>query len=76
MVVDDLYVSWPIRCPPEADSKLIIDPDGMLTRAISDERFEPVTRRQPQIAEIDRNDLCPCGSGSRFQGLLYEVGPP
>jgi SEC-C motif-containing protein len=23
---------------------------------------------------LGRNDLCPCGSGRRFQGVLYEVG--
>jgi hypothetical protein len=22
--------------------------------------------------KLGRNDLCPCGSGRRFQGLLYE----
>jgi uncharacterized protein YecA (UPF0149 family) len=27
------------------------------------------------IERLGRNDLCPCGSGRRFQGLLYEVGP-
>jgi SEC-C motif len=25
--------------------------------------------------KLGRNDLCPCGSGHRFQGLLYELGP-
>ena len=24
--------------------------------------------------KLGRNDLCPCGSGRRFQGLLHEVG--
>ncbi|MCX7345441.1 MAG: SEC-C metal-binding domain-containing protein [Alphaproteobacteria bacterium] len=27
------------------------------------------------IEKLGRNDLCPCGSGSRFQGLLPEVWP-
>jgi uncharacterized protein YecA (UPF0149 family) len=27
------------------------------------------------IEKLGRNDLCPCGSGRRFQGLLHEVGP-
>ena len=25
--------------------------------------------------KLGRNDLCPCGSGRRFQTLLYEVSP-
>jgi hypothetical protein len=25
--------------------------------------------------KLGRNDLCPCGSGHRFQGLLYALGP-
>jgi hypothetical protein len=30
-----------------------------------------------ELAEkLGRNDLCPCGSGRRFQGLLPAVGPP
>ena len=24
--------------------------------------------------KLGRNDLCPCNSGRRFQGLLHEVG--
>jgi SEC-C motif len=27
------------------------------------------------IEKLGRNDLCPCGSGRRFQGLLYAIGP-
>jgi hypothetical protein len=27
------------------------------------------------IEKLGRNDLCPCGSGGRFQGVLHEVGP-
>jgi uncharacterized protein YecA (UPF0149 family) len=27
------------------------------------------------VEKLGRNDLCPCGSGRRFQGVLHEVGP-
>ncbi|HUD85289.1 MAG TPA: SEC-C metal-binding domain-containing protein [Xanthobacteraceae bacterium] len=27
------------------------------------------------LEKLGRNDLCPCGSGRRFQGLLHAVGP-
>lgn len=27
------------------------------------------------IEKLGRNDLCPCGSGRRFQGLLHAIGP-
>ena len=25
--------------------------------------------------KLGRNDLCPCHSGRRFQGLLHDIGP-
>ena len=25
------------------------------------------------IEKLGRNDLCPCGSGRRFQEMLYEI---
>jgi hypothetical protein len=27
------------------------------------------------LEKLGRNDLCPCGSGRRFQALLPEIGP-
>jgi hypothetical protein len=27
------------------------------------------------VEKLGRNDLCPCGSGRRFQNLLHEVRP-
>ncbi|HEX5139699.1 MAG TPA: SEC-C metal-binding domain-containing protein [Dehalococcoidia bacterium] len=27
------------------------------------------------VEKLGRNDLCPCGSGKRFQAVLHEVGP-
>jgi uncharacterized protein YecA (UPF0149 family) len=27
------------------------------------------------VEKLGRNDLCPCGSGLRFQSLLHEIGP-
>jgi uncharacterized protein YecA (UPF0149 family) len=28
-----------------------------------------------ELGELGRNDLCPCGSARRFQGLLHAIGP-
>ncbi|HUI97385.1 MAG TPA: SEC-C metal-binding domain-containing protein [Xanthobacteraceae bacterium] len=28
------------------------------------------------VEKLGRNDLCPCGSGSRFQAVLPAIGPP
>ncbi|HTO64657.1 MAG TPA: SEC-C metal-binding domain-containing protein [Bradyrhizobium sp.] len=28
------------------------------------------------VEKLGRNDLCPCGSGRRFQGLLHGVRRP
>ena len=27
------------------------------------------------VEKLGRNDLCPCGSGQRFQALLHEIRP-
>ncbi|MGN6183334.1 MAG: SEC-C metal-binding domain-containing protein [Thermoanaerobaculia bacterium] len=27
------------------------------------------------LEKLGRNDLCPCGSGRRFQEVLYEIRP-
>ncbi|MDA4847364.1 SEC-C metal-binding domain-containing protein [Hoeflea poritis] len=27
------------------------------------------------VEKLGRNDPCPCGSGRRFQAVLYEIGP-
>ncbi|MFC2950629.1 SEC-C metal-binding domain-containing protein [Marinicaulis aureus] len=27
------------------------------------------------MEKLGRNDLCPCGSGRRFQEMLPEIGP-
>ncbi|WP_328838332.1 SEC-C metal-binding domain-containing protein [Methylobrevis albus] len=28
------------------------------------------------MEKLGRNDLCPCGSGRRFQGVLPQCRPP
>lgn len=49
MIVDDLYVRSPIRCPDETNTPLPIDTDAVLTLAIIFERFKSIARRYLQI---------------------------
>src|ERR1700736_6236247 len=39
-------------------------------------RGERVVHGDVELSEkLGRNDLCPCGSGARFQALLHEIRP-
>ena len=51
MVVNDLNVHWPFAGPHEADTKLVIDPNAVLTRSVSNESLQSVPRRDPEILE-------------------------
>jgi hypothetical protein len=39
MVISDLYIVRPVRLPDKADAVLVINPDAVLTLAITFERF-------------------------------------
>ena len=51
MVVDDLNKFSAAVAPYEANPPLVVDSDRMLSLTIAPKRFEPVTRRLPQIVE-------------------------
>jgi hypothetical protein len=51
MVVDDFDISRSSFIPDETDAPLIVDPDRMLSRAISLERLEPINGRNPEIVQ-------------------------
>lgn len=50
MVVGELYVLWSCLGPAEADAPLLVDSDAVLSRPVAAELFEPVARRDAQIA--------------------------
>ena len=51
MVVSDLDVIGISVNEPKADAPLVIDPDAVLTGAISFQRFEPISWRHPEIIQ-------------------------
>ena len=58
MIVDDLDVLSPERCPSEHDAILVVDSNAVLAFPVAFQRFELVARRnvqQPQF--VDRIDL-------------------
>jgi hypothetical protein len=58
MVIDDLDVLSACVSPTKTNAKLIIDPDTMLPGAISSERFQMITWRNPQVIQASRNFHC------------------
>ena len=51
MVIDDFYIMGILPIPAEAYPVFIVDPDAMLTRTVTLERFEPVARREAQFVQ-------------------------
>lgn len=51
VVIDDLDLGRTHLRPTEADAKLIVDPDRMLSGPVLSERMQPVARRCPQVIE-------------------------
>jgi hypothetical protein len=49
MIVHDLDLNGTIHRPDEAYSELVIDPDGMLSPAITHQGFETIAGRRSQI---------------------------
>jgi hypothetical protein len=64
VIVNDLNVYWSFRGPHETDSKLVIDPNTVLTRAISYKCLQSVSRRDSEILErrcpIQHRELAHC----------------
>src|SRR5262245_62968550 len=54
VVVDDFDIGGPLLGPGETDAPLVVDPDRMLSAAVSRECFEPVCRRRAQVVEAAR----------------------
>jgi hypothetical protein len=51
MVICNLHLFRAKRRPPEAQPILIVDPDRMLSRAVSFKRLKPIGRWYPQVVE-------------------------
>lgn len=51
VVIDDLYIGGSGVRPNEADAVLVVDPDTVLTEAITLQRLQTIPRWDPQIDE-------------------------
>ena len=61
MIVRHFDVGRPLKCPPEADSELVVDPDRVLPLTISLDRLETIAGRLTQVTKI--------GSGAELAKL-------
>lgn len=52
MVVDNLNVESVASIKPEANAKLVIDADAVLSRPVAGQGFQSVIRRNPQILKV------------------------
>jgi hypothetical protein len=55
MVIDDFDVFGAAVRPSEADSPLVVDANAVLSLPVSPQGLQPVSRRNPQIAEAAGN---------------------
>jgi hypothetical protein len=55
VVVHDLGIGRSFCRPDQAHSKLIVDPDRVLSLAIARQRFQAVAWRRPKVAQIIRS---------------------
>jgi hypothetical protein len=57
-------------------SRWLIAMGGRVKRGLRFVRGGPEHSNSVALVEkLGRNDLCPCGSGKRFQEMLHEQGP-
>lgn len=82
MIIRDLYVVGPVFAPEETNAVLIVNPDAVLSFAISSQRFEAISWRDPQIIqsgggmnhiELSSRDRCNARPAAAFP-LAKELG--
>jgi hypothetical protein len=54
MVIDDLHFICSSLTPAKADTELVVDPNAVLPLPICLQRFQPVARGKPKIAQDHR----------------------
>jgi hypothetical protein len=52
VIVDDLDIMGVAVAPDKADPESVVDPDAVLTPSVAAERFQPVSREDPQIPKL------------------------
>lgn len=72
MVIDNLDVERVARIEAEADAKLVVDPNAMLTDTISLESLQLIVRRNTQIVQT----ACPMKHGQLAHSDGFDVRKP
>jgi hypothetical protein len=52
VVIHYLYVVWAVLGPSKTYPPLVVDPDAVLTPSITDQPFQSIPRRNPQVVEV------------------------
>jgi len=52
MIVAYRHLGRALGSPPECDSPLLVDPDGVQSAELSPQRLKPIARRDTQIFEL------------------------
>ncbi len=55
VVINDFNIGRARRSPSETDTKLIVDPDAVLSRSVALERLQTVAWWHAQVAELTGN---------------------
>lgn len=55
VVIDDFDVGRTRRGPSETDTKLVVNPNAVLSRPVALARLQPVAWRHAQVAELTGN---------------------
>jgi len=55
MIVGNLNFGWTFGGPYEADTKLVVDPNVVLSLAIASEGLQTISRRRAKISELGRS---------------------
>src|SRR5438552_1989796 len=51
VIIDNLHVCWAFARPTKTDAKLIVNPNAVLTSAITLQRLQAIARRRTQKVE-------------------------
>jgi hypothetical protein len=64
MIIDDLDIVSVAPDPAEAEAKLVVDADAVLTEPIAGQLFEPIRGRHFQVGEgrggVEHDELAKC----------------
>lgn len=73
MIVDDLDIMHIFSIPTKTNAPLVVDSDAMLSLTISRQCFQPISRKDPQVAQftdlIELNELSVCDAFDVYESV-------